>query len=523
MFPKTNPTQTKSWQALQRYFSDRVKEENRPFGTESQAGKFCLEEIEVDFSKHTLGDTGVELLMQLADECRLSEAIEALFTGESINETEGRAVLHTALRDFSATPIVVEGREVQHDIAFERKRLQHFVEEVHGGVRRGSTDKVFTHIVNIGIGGSDLGLQMAYKALYPYRKKGIQLHFVSSIDAEQLVDLAEVLPLEETLFVVVSKTFATRETMTNAEVLKGWCVEKFGENGWQSHFVGVTTDVAKAAAFGLERESVFLFWDWVCGRFSMWSSVGLSLALALDYEHYEALLRGAERADHHFRQTPFRENIPVWMAVLGVGYTNFMNAQTEAILPYSERLKYFHSYVQQIAMESNGKRISRSGTVVDYATAPIVWGDLANNGQHSFFQLLHQGSWLIPADFILIKKYTHGFHEHQLQLKANCYAQIEALHKGRSKEEVLTQLQEREAHTAKDLAVHREFEGGRPSTLVSIESLTPYNLGMLCALYEHKYFVQGVLWNIYSFDQWGVELGKELAKDWEDKLKGNCE
>lgn len=519
MLPKINPTQTQVWKKLENYFN------NHPLSANESADTVLSESgLRFDFSKSMLTDQAQQLLLELATTCQLPQAIDDFFAGKAINETENRAVLHTALRQF--TPNDYLPSAIYEQVTQERQRLQQFVNEVLSGQRTASNGKPFRQVVNIGIGGSDLGLRMAYKALQPYKKSTVDLHFINSIDAQQIEQLLSKIDIEETLFVVVSKSFSTKETLSNAEVFKQICREKLGDQAWAKHFAGVTVHADAVADFGIAADQTFLFWNWVCGRFSMCSSVGLALALGLGYDVFERMLRGAEKADQHFKNTAFEENIPLRMALNGIAYTNFLGAQTEAILPYSELLSMFPTYLQQVAMESNGKRIDRNGEVVDYATAPIVWGDLGNNAQHSFFQLLHQGSWLVPADFILVKKYQHPYHQHQLQLAANCYAQAEALFKGKSEVEVMQQLQTQSMSEGEidALLPHKIFPGNKPSTLIEIDELTPENLGLLCGLYEHKYFVQGIIWNIYSFDQWGVELGKELALNWEKQIKNNdCE
>lgn len=514
MLPRINPTHTKAWKKLENYYSAHsLSNNNKATVRIAESG------LTYDFSKSLVSAEAFSMLIELADECKLSQAIDDFFGGKAINETEKRAVLHTALRQFSSNDYLSD--DIYQKVTHERSRIKNFVNEILSGERLASNGKPFRHVVNIGIGGSDLGLRMAYKALKPYKTSDLQLHFINSIDAQQIEQLLQEISLEETLFVVVSKSFSTKETLSNANVFKDLCIEQLGKENWQKHFAGVTVYPSAAAEFGIQPDYTFLFWDWVCGRFSMWSSVGLALALGLGYDVFEQMLRGAEKADQHFKNQPFEENIPVRLALQGIAYTNFLKAQTEAILPYSELLGLLPTYLQQVAMESNGKRIDRNGEVVDYATAPIVWGDLGNNAQHSFFQLLHQGSWLVPADFILVKKYQHSFHEHQLQLAANCYAQTEALFKGKNENEVRQQLQSKQLseQEIEQLLPHKIFSGNKPSTLIEIDELTPENLGILCSFYEHKYFVQGIIWNIYSFDQWGVELGKELALNWEEQLK----
>lgn len=510
MFPKISPTTTKSWQKLEEHFlSDNYLSDKKNIAFYQKS----LDDLfKVDYQFGLWNEETISLLLELAKECKLKEGIEALFTGEKINETENRAVLHTALRDFSSKPVYVDGVNVKPFIHAERKKVKTFVEKVHNGEIRGSTGKRIRHIVNIGIGGSAIGPRMVCQALGKYRNSDIRVDYISSIDAEPIVSLLESLDLEQTLFLIVSKTFTTLETMTNAELVRNYFVERLGEEAWRQHIVGVTTDVEKAKAFDVPEDRVFLFWDWVCGRFSLWSSVGLSIALTIGYKNYEELLRGAEQMDVHFRNEVFQNNIPVLHALLGVWYTNFHKCQTSAIIPYNNCLRELKLYLQQAAMESNGKSVDRNGNRITYATCPVIWGEVGNDAQHSFFQLLHQGMVKIPSDFILIEKQEHTHDTSHQHLLANYHAQIKALTKGRDKEATLKYLKEINKEVEDKEIMHRVFSGNNPVTSILLYELTPKSLGGLLAMYEHTYFVQGMIWNIYSFDQWGVELGKTLAK-----------
>lgn len=509
MFPNINPTITKSWKNLKEHFqSDKhlLEKEDIAFFL-----KELGEQFKVDYQYGLWNEETLSLLVELAHECNLSTAIEALFSGEKINETEGRAVLHTALRDYSSKPLYVDGVDIKPSIQAERDKIKVFADKLHAGKIRGSTGKKINTIVNIGIGGSAIGPRMVVKALDKYRHPDIQAHYISSIDADPIVSLLKRLDLERTMFLVVSKTFTTLETMTNAELIKEVLTEQLGKSAWENHVIGVTASPDKAMEFGVPKENIFLFWDWVCGRFSLWGSVGLSIALAIGYENFEKLLKGAEETDDHFKTKEFKENIPVLHALLGIWYTNFYGCQTSAIIPYNHSLRELKLYLQQAAMESNGKSVDRNGKPVDYATCPVIWGEVGNDAQHSFFQLLHQGTHLIPADFILIKNASHTYSDSHQHLLANYNAQIMALTAGRDKEATIRYLKNQGDDTSDKKIMHRVFPGGKPVTPLQLQDLTPKSLGSLLAMYEHAYFVQGVLWNVYSFDQWGVELGKTLA------------
>ena len=509
MFPSINPTSTNSWRELKIHFqSDKhlLEKMDTAFFI-----KDLGEQFKVDYQYGLWNEQTINLLVELAKDCKLSAAIDALFSGEKINETEDRAVLHTALRDYSSKPVYVDGEDIKPKVQGERKKIKEFVDKLHAGEIRGSTGKKINTIVNIGIGGSAIGPRMVVKALDSYRHPEIEVYYISSIDADPIVSLMERLDLEKTMFLVVSKTFTTLETMTNAELIRGIITEQLGESAWKNHVIGVTASPEKALEFGVPKENIFLFWDWVCGRFSLWSSVGLSIALAIGYDNFEKLLKGAEETDVHFKTKEFKENIPVLHALLGIWYTNFYGCQTSAIIPYNHGLRELKLYLQQAAMESNGKLVDRNGKTVDYATCPVIWGEVGNDAQHSFFQLLHQGTHLIPADFILIKNATHNYSESHQHLLANYKAQIMALANGRDKEATRSYLKEQRLDISDDNLLHRVFPGRKPVTPIELQDLTPKSLGSLLAMYEHAYFVQGVIWNVYSFDQWGVELGKTLA------------
>lgn len=510
MFPKVNPTNTNAWKKLEAHFlADKHLSGKEDIGMfqKKMPGQF-----QVDYQFGLWNEETLGLLLELAEECKLPKAMDALFSGEKINETEGRAVLHTALRDFSPLSVYVDGENVKPKIQAEREKMKAFVDQVHNGEILGCTGKRIKHIVNIGIGGSAIGPRMVVQALDKYRQTDIQVHYISSIEAGPIVSLLESLDLEETLFLVVSKTFTTLETMTNANLVKEYFVEQLGEANWSQHIVGVTTDAEKAIAFGIPEDRVFLFWDWVCGRFSLWSDVGMSIALAIGYDNYEALLQGAEEIDLHFKKQALADNIPVLHALLGIWYTNFHGCQSSAIIPYNHSLRELKLYLQQAAMESNGKSVDRNGKAITYATCPVIWGEVGNDAQHSFFQLLHQGTIKIPADFILIEKQEHKHtNSHQLLL-ANYQAQLKALTQGRDKQATKEYLSENNLDVSEDSVLHRLFAGRKPVTSLILKELSPKSLGSLLAMYEHTYYVQGLIWNIYSFDQWGVELGKTLAK-----------
>lgn len=468
----------------------------------------------VDFSKNRITQETMSLLQDFAREMDLDEAIEKYFQGDKINETEGRAVMHTALRASLKNPITVDGVDVGPELKKVRSKIDHFVADVLDGKRTGHTDRAFTDVVNIGIGGSDLGPVMVTEAL-KYYKTPLNLHFVSNVDGDHVQEVIAGLNPETTLFIVVSKSFGTQETLSNATTIKDWFLKKAPESALPKHFVAVSSNISKVVEFGISADNIFPMWDWVGGRFSLWSAVGLSTALAVGTENFRNLLSGAEAMDRHFRETEPTENIPVILGLLSLWYNNFFKAETEAIIPYTQYLHRFPAYLQQAVMESNGKGVGRDGEKVTYQTGNIVWGEPGTNSQHAFFQLIHQGTKLIPSDFIGFKESLRGNLDHHQKLMANFFAQTKALMQGKDEAMVRAELEGKKMDEAQiqRLVPYKSFEGNRPTTTILIDKLTPETLGSLIALYEHKIFVQGVLWNIFSYDQWGVELGKELASE----------
>ena len=512
-FPSHNPTQTKAWAALEAHYQE-IKDQhltelfqndpNRALELKKELPGFLF-----DYSKNRLTKKTVELLVQLAKETGLDQAKQAYFGGEKINETEGRAVLHTALRSPANAAVELDGKNVVPEVQEVKAKMKSFCDAVLSGDKKGSSGKAFTDVVNIGIGGSDLGPVMITEAL-AYYQKGLRLHFVSNVDGDHLQESLKGLDPETTLFVVVSKSFTTQETLANAQSARKWFVERLSAEAVADHFVAVSTNIPQVEAFGIEAQNIFPMWDWVGGRFSLWSTVGLSVALAIGFDGFEELLAGAAAMDQHFKESPSEENIPVLMGLIGIWYNNFFGAESVGVIPYTQYLHRLPAYLQQAIMESNGKSTDRNGNPVDYQTGEIVWGEPGTNSQHAFFQLIHQGTKLIPCDFIGYKKSLYGEKEHHDKLMANFFAQTEALMNGRSLEEVQEELknQGQGAH----LAPFKVFAGNKPTTTLLFDQLNPHSLGMLVALYEHRIFVQGVIWNIFSYDQWGVELGKILAK-----------
>jgi glucose-6-phosphate isomerase len=527
--PQNNPEQSPSWEKLKNLATsvqattliDLFKNDS------SRVSNMSLEwqDFYVDFSKNLITKEVWNALYDLANYSELDAAKQAYFNGNLINETEGRAVLHTALRAKHSNA-KVNGREVNHEVAEVKKRIQSLSEAVISGAKKGYTQKPFTDIVNIGIGGSDLGPVMVTEAL-AYYKNHLKVHFMSNVDPDHSTEVLKGLNPETTLFLVVSKSFGTQETLMNAQTVRRWFVEQASEEAIPLHFAAVSTNLTQTSTFGISDDMVFPMADWVGGRFSLWSAVGLSIALSLGYAHFEALLEGAGAMDQHFADAPLAENLPVKMALLGIWYTNFMEAETEAIIPYTQYLHRFSAYLQQASMESNGKSTSRSGESVAYQTGSIVWGEPGTNSQHAFFQLMHQGTKLIPCDFIGFRTSLHENQPHQDALMANFFAQTEALMKGKTLEEVTAEFVEKgvDLKSVEHIIPHKVFSGNKPTTTFLIESLTPYNLGALISAYEHKIFVQGVVWNVFSYDQWGVELGKQLANrilsEWQDKAEFN--
>ena len=466
-----------------------------------------------DYSKHRITGETMELLVNLAKAANVEAKRDAMFAGEKINITEGRAVLHTALRNLSGTPVMVDGIDVMPDVLNERAKCAAFAAKVRNGAIKGFGGKKLVHIVNIGIGGSDLGPAMVCKALSPFIANGLHMHFVANVDGSDIADTLKDLDPSRTLFIIASKTFTTQETLANARAARAWVVKALGEEAVGHHFAAVSTKLDLVAAFGIQPDRVFGFWDWVGGRYSVWSSIGLPVMIAIGPKKYEEFLRGAEEVDRHFRTEPLAKNVPVLMALLGVWYRNCWGMATQAVIPYDQRLSRFSAYLQQLDMESNGKAVQLDGRTVAQATAPVIWGEPGTNGQHAFFQCLHQGTEVVPVDFLLAANPTDADAHHHDLLTANCFAQSEALMRGRDVEEVkaLLTAQGMSAEQVETLAPHKVFSGSRPSSTLLYSALTPKMLGRLIALYEHKVFVQGVIWNINSFDQWGVELGKELA------------
>lgn len=515
MFPKINPTQTQAWQALTAHFAQNDFELRTLFQyNPDRFQQFSVqrENYLFDYSKNLIDDTTFELLLKLAEECELKEAINAMFSGEKINETEGRAVLHTALRDFSPNPILVDGENIKPNIKRVLDHMKTFSEEVISGSHKGFTGKEITDIVNIGIGGSDLGPVMVCSALKHFKAR-LNVHFVSNVDGNHIAETIKTLDPETTLFIIASKTFTTQETMTNAESAKAWFLKSGEQKDVAKHFVALSTNIASVKDFGIAEENIFEFWDWVGGRYSLWSAIGLSISLAVGYDNFEELLKGAHETDVHFKTADFNKNVPVLMALLGVWYRNFFDAGTYAILPYSQYLDRFPAYLQQGDMESNGKCVDRNGEFVEYETGPIIWGEPGTNGQHAFYQLIHQGTELIPADFIAYVNSPNHVSDHQEKLLANFFAQTEALAFGKTEEEAKAELQQagKTEEQVVRLLNYKVFHGNTPTNSLLINDLTPFSLGQLIALYEHKIFVQGIIWNVFSFDQFGVELGKVLA------------
>ncbi|MGC6407111.1 glucose-6-phosphate isomerase [Bisgaard Taxon 45] len=514
-----NPTTTDAWKALQQHqktqgevtIQQLFAQEKDRFANYSLSFD---DEILVDFSKNNLTQETLALLRQLANECALSDAVEAMFTGSKINRTENRAVLHTALRNRSNQPVLVDGKDVMPEVNAILAKMKGFCERVISGEWKGYTGKAITDVVNIGIGGSDLGPYMVTEALRPY-KNHLTLHFVSNVDGTHIAETLKKVNPETTLFLVASKTFTTQETMTNAHSARDWFLATAKEECHVAkHFVALSTNSKAVANFGIDTENMFVFWDWVGGRYSLWSSIGLSIALSIGFDNFEALLTGAHEMDKHFRHAPIEQNIPITLALIGLWNTSFLGAQTEAILPYDQYLHRFAAYFQQGNMESNGKYVDRNGQVIDnYQTGPIIWGEPGTNGQHAFYQLIHQGTTLVPCDFIAPAQTHNRLADHHEKLLSNFFAQTEALAFGKTKEEVEAEFVKagKNLDDVKDVVPFKVFTGNKPTNSILVQKITPFTLGALIAIYEHKIFVQGILFNIYSFDQWGVELGKQLA------------
>jgi len=514
-----NPTNTQAWKALEAHQSqlanttiaDLFKQEQNRFNDYSLTFE---NQILVDFSKNKINQETLKLLRQLAKESALDEAINAMFTGEKINRTENRAVLHTALRNRSNTPVYVDGKDVMPEVNAVLAKMSAFCDRVISGEWKGYTGKAITDVVNIGIGGSDLGPYMVTEALRPYKNR-LNMHFVSNVDGTHIAETLKKVNPETTLFLVASKTFTTQETMTNANSARDWLLAAAKDNSAVAkHFAALSTNGKAVAEFGIDTNNMFEFWDWVGGRYSLWSAIGLSIALSIGFDNFEALLSGAHEMDKHFRTAPLEKNIPATLALVGLWNTNFLGAQTEAILPYDQYLHRFAAYFQQGNMESNGKYVDRNGNVIcDYQTGPIIWGEPGTNGQHAFYQLIHQGTMLIPCDFIAPAQSHNPLGDHHSKLLSNFFAQTEALAFGKTKEEVEAEFVKagKSLDEVKDIVPFKVFTGNKPTNSILVQKMTPFVLGTLIAMYEHKIFAQGVIFNIFSFDQWGVELGKQLA------------
>lgn len=529
MLARINPTNTQAWFVLQKHYEEEMNRRHMRDLFASDPDRFkkfsiTLGEILFDYSKNIINEKTLKLLLQLAEDCNVKQAIAEQFAGAPINETENRAVLHTALRSFDPTPILVDGADIKPGIQKVRAQMEAFCAAIHSGTHTGYTGKKIKYIVNIGIGGSDLGPVMVTEALKPYWVEGIQTYFVSNVDGTHIAETLKKVTPDETLFLIASKTFTTQETMTNAQTARDWFLQHATDQKHIAlHFAALSTNEKAVTAFGIDPKNMFEFWDWVGGRYSLWSAIGLSIALTIGYNNFEALLKGAEATDKHVASTPFDKNISVLMALIGIWYTNFFGAQSEAILPYDQYMHRFAAYFQQGNMESNGKSIDRSGNPVNYATGPVIWGEPGTNGQHAFYQLIHQGTLLIPSDFIAPANSHNAIGDHHVKLLSNFFAQTEALLNGKSENEVMVEFMKTsmDEKDVKRLTPYKVFEGNKPTNSFLLKEINPFNLGSLIALYEHKIFVQGVIWNVFSFDQWGVELGKQLANKVLPELENN--
>jgi len=512
----TNPTQTAAWGKLQQHYHQMEQSNMKELFEKDpkRAEKFHLQwnNFLIDYSKNIITQETIDLLLQLANEAGLQDAMTKFFEGDTINQTENRAVLHTALRAPESANIKADGENVIPEVYEVKNKIKSFSSEIINGTRKGFTGKNFTDVVNIGIGGSDLGPVMVVEALKFYKNQ-LNVHFVSNIDGDHVHETIKNLNPETTLFVIVSKTFTTQETLTNSETIREWFLKSAKKEDVAKHFVAVSTNIKKVTEFGIAEDNIFPMWDWVGGRYSLWSAVGLSIALAVGFENFDKLLKGANEMDEHFKTTPFEKNLPVTLALLSIWYNNFFGAETEALIPYSQYLHRLPAYLQQGTMESNGKSVDRNGKALDYESGTIIWGEPGTNSQHAFFQLIHQGTKLIPTDFVGFVKPLYGDQDHHDKLMSNYFAQTEALMNGKTEAQVRAEftksnLTQKEADF---LAPFKVFTGNKPTNSILIDQLTPETLGSLVALYEHKIFVQGIIWNIFSFDQWGVELGKQLA------------
>lgn len=527
MMKSINPTETAAWQALEKHFdemkkvtiSDLFAQDKQRF--EHFSATFDNQML-VDYSKNRITDKTLELLRNLTKESDLSGAIKSMFSGEKINRTEDRAVLHVALRNRSNTPILVDGKDVMPEVNGVLAKMKSFCSRIISGEWKGFTGKAITDVVNIGIGGSDLGPYMVTEALRPY-KNHLNMHFVSNVDATHIAETIKTLNPETTLFLIASKTFTTQETMTNAHTARDWFLSAGKPADVAKHFAALSTNAKAVAEFGIDTANMFEFWDWVGGRYSLWSAIGLSIALSVGFDHFEKLLSGAHAMDRHFADMPVEKNLPVTLALIGLWYNNFYGAETEAILPYDQYMHRFAAYFQQGNMESNGKYVDRNGNAVSYQTGPIIWGEPGTNGQHAFYQLIHQGTKMIPCDFIAPAQSHNPLGDHHSKLLSNFFAQTEALAFGKGAEEVRAEFIKagQKPEDFEQIVPFKVFEGNRPTNSILLKEITPYSLGALIALYEHKIFTQGVIMNIFSFDQWGVELGKQLANRILPELAGS--
>ena len=519
----TNPTTTKAWQKLDTHFKDMQNASMSSMFNDdhNRTSKLHLQwnDFLVDYSKNIINEETMAILQELANEAQLKEAITKYFEGDIINQTENRAVLHTALRAKEKATITVDGKNVMPEVYEVKAKIKTFTNEVVNGDRKGYTGKTFTDIVNIGIGGSDLGPAMVVEALQ-YYKNHLNVHFVSNVDGDHVNEIIKKINPETTLFVIVSKTFTTQETLTNSETIKEWFLKSAKQEDVAKHFVAVSTNIQRVTEFGINPENVFPMWDWVGGRFSLWSAVGLSISLAVGFDNYNALLEGANEMDEHFKTADFDKNIPVVLALLSIWYNNFFGAESEALIPYTQYLQKLAPYLQQGTMESNGKSVGRDGKSVNYQTGTIIWGEPGTNAQHAFFQLIHQGTKLIPTDFIGFVKPLYGNDNHHDKLMSNFFAQTEALLNGKTDAQVQAEFDKQglSEEKANYLLPFKVFSGNKPTNTILIQKLTPKTLGSLVAMYEHKIFVQGIIWNIFSYDQWGVELGKQLANSILDEI-----
>jgi glucose-6-phosphate isomerase len=522
--PKVNPSQTAAWQQIQSHFEKMQATSMKDlFASDAnRAEKFHIQwnDFLVDYSKNIINQETLDLLLNLANEVELKQAISSYFQGDLINQTENRAVLHTALRAKESANILVDGVNVMPEVYSVKNKIKNFSNEVISGNKKGFTGKPFTDIVNIGIGGSDLGPAMIVEALQFY-KNHLNVHFVSNVDGDHVNEVIKKLNPETTLFVVVSKTFTTQETLSNAETIRSWFLQSASQDDVAKHFVAVSTNIQKVTEFGINPDNVFPMWDWVGGRFSLWSAVGLSVSLAVGFDNFDKLLKGANEMDEHFKNEAFDKNIPVVLALLSIWYNNFFGTETEAIIPYTQYLQKLAPYLQQAFMESNGKSIGRDGKSVNYQTGTIIWGEPGTNSQHAFFQLIHQGTKLIPTDFIGFKQSLYGNKDHHDKLMSNFFAQTEALLMGKTEVQVKAEFEKQgiSGEKADFLLPFKVFSGNKPTNTILVNKLTPESLGALVAMYEHKIFVQGIIWNIFSYDQWGVELGKQLANSILDEIE----